>query len=121
MTDPLHDIQRELGRLVGLVEGIRGEQEKETRRASTSRRDLHAKVDAAKDRAEAAAHAADAAKAAADTANEKIDDDIMPVIDEVRRWKFAGMTWLAIAGVAGASVTSFLVWAWDVIRAKFGG
>ena len=45
----------------------------------------------------------------------------MPVIDEVRRWKFAGITWLAIAGVAGASVVAFLIWAWDVIRAKFGG
>ncbi|WP_321504029.1 DUF1515 family protein [Breoghania sp.] len=121
MTDPLHDIQRELGRLIGLVEGIKDDQEKETRRASTSRRDLHAKVDAAKDRAEDAAHAADAAKTAADTANAKIEKDIMPVIDEVRRWKFAGMTWLAIAGVAGASVLAFVIWAWDVIRAKFGG
>lgn len=53
--------------------------------------------------------------------NRRIDKEVMPTVDEVRRWKITGMTVLSMAGVAGASIGAFMYWAWDVIVSKWQG
>jgi hypothetical protein len=45
----------------------------------------------------------------------------MPTINEVKRWKITGVTVLAMVGMAGAAIGSFLWWAWDVIVQKWSG
>ncbi|MEI2386018.1 DUF1515 family protein [Breoghania sp. JC706] len=127
MSDPTHEILEKIGRLTGLMEGVHGDiadikqnMASEADKTAASRKEMYRSIEETRAVAVRAAAAADGARKAADAADGKIEREVMPVIDEVRRWKFAGMTWLAIAGVAGASVVAFLIWAWDVIRAKLG-
>ncbi len=118
--DPLHEVLREIGLLTGIVQGIKDNQETESKRASASRNLLYSKIEDAAGLAAKAAQSAEAAKASADLAHAKIDNDVMPTVLEYRRWKFAGRTWRGFASFAGVSIIGFFWWAWDVISAKLG-
>src|SRR5690606_37655116 len=56
-----------------------------------------------------------------DAFDAKLTNEVMPTINQVKRWKITGVTVLAMVGMAGAAIGSFLWWAWDVIVAKWGG
>jgi len=56
-----------------------------------------------------------------DAFDAKLTNEVMPTINEVKSWKITGVTVLAMVGMAGAAIGSFLWWAWDVIVAKWGG
>jgi hypothetical protein len=56
-----------------------------------------------------------------DAVDQKISNDVMPTVTEVRNWKVAGVTALSMAGMAGAGLAAFVLWAWDVIVSKWQG
>lgn len=56
-----------------------------------------------------------------DAFDTKLSRDVMPTVNEVKRWKITGVTVLAMVGMGGAAIGSFLWWAWDVILQKWNG
>lgn len=56
-----------------------------------------------------------------DAFDAKLTNEVMPTINEVKRWKITGVTVLAMVGMGGAAIASFLWWAWDVIVSKWNG
>lgn len=56
-----------------------------------------------------------------DAFDAKLTNEVMPVVNEVKRWKITGVTALAMVGMGGAAIGSFLWWAWDVIVQKWSG
>ena len=40
----------------------------------------------------------------------KLTAEVMPTVNEVKRWKVTGVTVLAMVGMAGAAIGSFLLW-----------
>lgn len=116
--------QHALGRLEGQV----GLVLKMLEASSDSRARLHERVDEVSDRLGKiegdigiSAQIDAQVRERLDAFDTKLSAEVMPTVNEVKRWKITGVTVLAMVGMAGAAVGSFLWWAWDVILQKWSG
>lgn len=122
MTDD--NTQRSLGRLEGQMAEVLS-----MLKASTdSRSRLHERVDEMSERLGKiegdigiAAQVDAQVRERLDAFDAKLTSDVMPTVNEVKRWKITGVTVLAMVGMAGAAIGSFIWWAWDVIVQKWSG
>lgn len=115
------DVQRALGVVEGKLDSLIATVRSTNEQASESRKALYERVAALEADLRGVATGHEQIKTHLNALDNRIDDDVLPTIAEVSRWKVAGVTALAIAGFGGAAVASFLYWAWDVIVARLKG
>ena len=120
--------QRDIGRIEGRLEGVESKLDsierllKEQNVASSeSRKQLYDRVGHIETDIKISARIDAQVRERLDAFDAKLSADVMPTIDEVKRWKITGVTVLAMVGMAGAAIGSFLWWAWDVVVEKWGG
>lgn len=120
--------QRDLGRVEGRLDGIDDQLaaihqllKEQNVASSESRKALYERVGAIETDIKISAGIDAQVRERLDAFDTKLTDEVMPTINEVRRWKVAGVTVIAMAGFAGASIVGFVVWAWDVIIQKWSG
>ncbi|WMT90180.1 hypothetical protein [Pelagibacterium sp. H642] len=120
--------QRDIGRIEGRLDGLDDKLDsierllKEQNVASSeSRKALYERVGAIETDIKISAGIDAQVRARLDSFDERLTKDVMPTINEVQRWKVAGVTVIAMAGFAGAGIAWFANWAWDVIVSKWNG
>lgn len=112
---------RDLGRVEGKLDALISTIEKQGEQARESRRELYTRIGSIETDIKIGAGVDAQVRDRLDKFEEKIDKDVMPTINEVKRWKIAGMTVIGMAGVAGAALMSLGIWLWDVILTKIKG
>lgn len=120
--------QRDIGRIEGRLDGLDDKLDsierllKEQNVASSeSRKALYDRVGAIEMDIKISAGIDAQVRERLDSFDAKLTNEVMPTIDEVKRWKITGMTVLSMVGIAGASIGAFMMWAWDVIVSKLNG
>lgn len=120
--------QRDIGRIEGRLEGVDQKLEsierllKEQNVASSeSRKALYERVGAIETDIKISAGIDAQVRERLDSFDAKLTNEVMPTINEVKRWKITGVTVLTMVGFAGASIGAFFYWAWDVIVSKLNG
>lgn len=120
--------QRDIGRIEGRLEGIEANLlaierliREQNVASSESRKALYERVGAIETDVKISAGIDAQVRERLDGFDAKLSTDVMPTINEVRRWKITGMTMLSMVGIAGASIGAFIYWAWDVIVSKWNG
>lgn len=120
--------QRDIGRLEGRLDGLDSKLDSIERllkdqniASSESRKALYDRVGAIETDIKISAGIDAQVRERLDAFDAKLTNDVMPTINEVNRWKVTGVTVLAMVGMAGAAIGSFLWWAWDVIVQKWNG
>jgi hypothetical protein len=119
MTDDT--TQRDIGRLEGKVDALIKAVEEQGRQSSASRKALYERVGAIESDIKISAGIDVQVRQRLDAFEIRIDQEIKPTIDEVKRWKITGMTVLSMVGIAGASLGAFIMWGWEVIISKWNG
>ncbi len=120
--------QRDIGKIEGRLEGLDDKLDSIERllkdqnvASSESRKALYERVGKIETDIGISAKVDAQVRDRLDAFDAKLTNEVMPTINEVKRWKITGVTVLAMVGMAGAAIGSFLWWAWDVIVAKWGG
>ncbi|RDE08445.1 hypothetical protein [Pelagibacterium lacus] len=120
--------QRDIGRIEGRLDGIDDQLaaihqllKEQNVASSESRKALYERVGAIETDIKISAGIDAQVRERLDAFDVKLTDEVMPTINEVRRWKVAGVTVITMAGFAGASIAGVVVWAWDVIVQKWSG
>ncbi|WMT90970.1 hypothetical protein [Pelagibacterium sp. H642] len=120
--------QRDIGRIEGRLDGLDDKLDsierllKEQNVASSeSRRALYERVGAIETDIKISAGIDAQVRERLNSFDVKLTNEVMPTINEVKRWKITGMTVLSMVGIAGASIGAFFYWAWDVIVSKLNG
>jgi len=113
-----HDIGKVEGRLEGLDDKL---DSKQNVASSESCKALYERVGAIETDIRISASIDAQVRERLDAFGAKLTNEVMPTINEVKRLKITGVTVLAMVGMAGAAIGSFLWWAWDVIVAKWSG
>lgn len=121
-------IQRDIGRIEGRLDGLDDKldsikqllREQEVA-ASESRKALYERVGEIETDIKISAEIDAQVRERLDAFEAKLTTEVMPTVNEVNRWKITGMTVIAMVGIAGAAIVSFLWWAWDVIVQKWNG
>lgn len=120
--------QRDIGRIEGRLEGVDQKLEAIERllreqniASSESRKQLYERVGAIETDIKISAGIDAQVRQRLDAFDAKLNADVMPTINEVRRWKITGMTVLSMVGIAGASIGAFVMWSWEVIVSKWNG
>jgi hypothetical protein len=120
--------QRDIGRIEGRLDGLDDKLDsierllKEQNVASSeSRKALYERVGKIETDIGISAKVDAQVRDRLDAFDAKLTNEVMPTINEVKRWKITGVTVLAMVGMAGAAIGSFLWWAWDVIVQKWSG
>jgi len=119
MTDD--NSQRAIGRLEGKLDALIKTVEQQGEQSSASRKALYDRVAQIETSIEISGKIDAQVRERLDGIDGRITREVMPTVDEVNRWKIAGVTALAIVGMGSAAVGAFLMWAWDVIVSKFQG
>lgn len=126
MTDDT--TQRDIGRIEGRLEGVEGKLDdiarllqEQNAQASESRKALYERVGRVETAIEVSGQIEAQVRNRLDGLEKRLEDDIKPTIDEVKRWKITGMTVLSMVGIAGASIGAFVMWGWEVIVSKWNG
>ena len=119
---------RAIGRLEGRIDGMDDKLDaiqqllkEQNASSSKSRSVLYERVGAIETDIKISANVDAQVRERLDTLDHRLTNEVMPTINEVRRWKITGMTVLSMVGIAGASIGAFLFWAWDVIVEKWNG
>jgi hypothetical protein len=119
---------RAIGRLEGRLDGVDKKLDALIRSIDTnnelaadSRRKLYERVGQLETTVEVKGQIDAQIRNRIDAVDQKISNDVMPTVTEVRNWKVAGVTALSMAGMAGAGLAAFVLWAWDVIVSKWQG
>lgn len=119
---------RAIGRLEGRLEGIEGNLaaierllKEQNVASSESRRQLYDRVGAIETDIKISAGIDAQVRERLDSFDAKLTKEVMPTINEVKRWKIAGMTIIGMAGIAGVSIGAFIMWAWEIIVSKWNG
>jgi hypothetical protein len=120
--------QRDIGRIEGRLEGIEANLlaierllKEQNVASSESRKALYERVGAIETDVKISAGIDAQVRERLDGFDAKLSSEVMPTINEVRRWKITGMTVLSMVGIAGASIGAFIYWAWDVSVSKWHG
>tara|TARA_R100000365_G_C2747452_1_gene77372 strand:- start:2065 stop:2454 length:390 start_codon:yes stop_codon:yes gene_type:complete len=120
--------QRDIGRIEGRLEGVESKLDSIERlireqnvASSESRKALYERVGAIESDIKISAGIDAQVRERLDGFDDKLSSEVMPTINEVRRWKITGMTVLSMVGIAGASIGFFVNWAWEVILSKWNG
>lgn len=113
--------QRDLGRLEGKMDRLLAAFEQEREASHESRKALYERVGTIETDIKISAKVDAQVRDRLDAFDTKLTNEVMPTINEVKRWKITGVTVLAMVGMAGAAIGSFLWWAWDVIVEKWSG
>lgn len=120
--------QRDIGRIEGRLEGVDQKLESIERllreqnvASSESRKQLYERVGAIETDIKISAGIDAQVRERLDSFDAKLTNEVMPTINEVKRWKITGMTVLSMVGIAGASIGAFVMWSWDVIVSKWNG
>ena len=119
MTDDT--TQRDIGRIEGKLDALIKAVEEQGKQSHDSRKALYDRVGAMETDIKISAGIDAQVRERLDSFESKLTSDVMPTINEVKRWKITGMTVLSMVGIAGASIGAFIFWAWDVIVSKWHG
>lgn len=113
--------QRDIGRLEGKLDALIKAVEEQGRSSEQGRKALYDRVGQIETSIEISGTIDAQVRQRLDAFDQRLSQEVMPVVDDVKRWKVAGVTVITMAGMAGASVAAFLFWAWDVIVSKWNG
>lgn len=119
MTDD--KTQRDLGRVEGKLDALIKAVEQQGEQSSASRKALYERVGRIETSIEISGEIDAQVRERLDGLDNRITREVMPTVNEVKRWKVAGVTALAIVGMGSAAVGAFLMWAWDVIVSRWHG
>lgn len=90
-------------------------------RASESRKQLYERVGAIETDIKLSANIDVQVRERLDAFDTRLSGDVMPTINEVRRWKVAGVTAIAMIGMGSAAIGAFVMWAWETIVQRWQG
>lgn len=110
----LDEVGKKLDSLIRTVEA-----QNET--ASEARRRLYDRVGAVETSIEISGQIDAQVRDRIDGIDKRLSEDVMPTVSEVKRWKVTGMTLLAVAGVAGASIGAAIFWLWEMVVERVRG
>lgn len=120
--------ERAIGRLEGRLDGVDDKLDsierllKEQNEASSkNRKALYERVGKIETDIKISAKVDSQVRDRLDAFDAKLTNEVMPTINEVKRWKITGVTVLAMVGMGGAAIASVFMWAWDVIVSKWNG
>ena len=120
--------ERAIGRLEGRLDGVDDKLDSierllraQNEESSESRKALYERVQSIETDNKISAKIDAQVRERLDALDARLTTEVMPTVNEVQRWKVAGMTVIGMAGLAGAALASVFIWAWDVIVSKWNG
>lgn len=125
---PDTNVDRAIGRLEGRldevvkkIDALAVSLERQDEASAEARRRIYDRVGAVETSVEISGQIDAQVRDRIDGLDAKISADIMPTVNEVKRWKITGMTVLAVVGVAGASIGAAIFWLWEVVLERIKG
>ncbi len=116
--DALHELNRQVGILIGEVNGLRRDLAASDAKSDTSRRDMHKRLNDLVDQTAEIEMTVSVSGARLETVEATLKTDVMPTVGKVNAWEQRGIGALAAVGLVSGGVGAILMAFWQEILAK---